>query len=143
MAGLGLAKSSPSMISPTTFSGRLTRSSYVADVRSRADMTLRLARRATASRTGEAILAVIRAAFAAADRVAHAGDGPGRPGPDELRRVKSLQERLQAIARDLDIQPEVLATRRELAALVRGARELPLLTGWRRSVVGEPLLAAL
>jgi ribonuclease D len=98
---------------------------------------------ATASRTGEAILAVIRAAFAAADRVAHAGDDPGRPRPDELRRVKSLQERLQAIARDLDIQPEVLATRRELAALVRGARELPLLTGWRRSVVGEPLLAAL
>jgi ribonuclease D len=98
---------------------------------------------ATASRSGEAILAVIRAAVAAADPVARAADDPGRPGPDELRRVKSLQERLQAIARDLDIQPEVLATRRELAALVRGARELPLLTGWRRAVVGEPLLAAL
>jgi hypothetical protein len=37
----------------------------------------------------------------------------------------------------------VLATRRELAALVRGARELPVLSGWRREVIGEPLLAAL
>jgi ribonuclease D len=98
---------------------------------------------ATASRTGDAILAAIRGALAATEPVTRAPDGPGRPGPDELRRVKSLQERLQAIARELGIQPEVLATRRELAALVRGARELPLLTGWRRSVIGEPLLAAL
>jgi ribonuclease D len=98
---------------------------------------------ATASRTGDAILAAIRGALAATEPVTRGPDGPGRPGPDELRRVKSLQERLQAIARELGIQPEVLATRRELAALVRGARELPLLTGWRRSVIGEPLLAAL
>ncbi|MEX2148855.1 MAG: ribonuclease D [Steroidobacteraceae bacterium] len=98
---------------------------------------------ATASRSGEAILAIISAALALADPVARANDDPGRPGPDELRQLKSLQERLQAIARELGIQPEVLATRRELAALVRGARALPLLTGWRRSVIGEPLLAAL
>ena len=98
---------------------------------------------ATTSRSGDAILAVISAALAAADSVTRANADPGRPGPDELRRVKSLQDRLQAIARQLGIQPEVLATRRELAALVRGARELPLLTGWRRSVIGEPLLAAL
>lgn len=98
---------------------------------------------ATASRSGDAILAAIRAAVAATGAVTRANDDPGRPGPDELRRVKSLQERLQAIAQELGIQPEVLATRRELAALVRGARELPLLTGWRRSVIGKPLLAAL
>ena len=29
------------------------------------------------------------------------------------------------------------------AALARGARELPILSGWRRDVIGEPLLAAL
>jgi ribonuclease D len=97
----------------------------------------------TAARAGDAILGAIRAAATATDADAHTYEDPGRPGPDELRRVKTLQERLKAIARDLGIQPEVLATRRELAALARGVRELPVLTGWRRSVIGEPLLAAL
>ncbi len=97
----------------------------------------------TVSRAGDAILATIRDAVVAADAGKRTDEDPGRPGPDDLRRVKSLQERLQTIARDLGIQPEVLATRRELAALVRGARQLPVMTGWRRSVIGEPLLAAL
>ena len=51
--------------------------------------------------------------------------------------------RLAAIAAELAIQPEVLATRRELAALARGERDVPALCGWRREVVGERLLAAL
>ena len=38
---------------------------------------------------------------------------------------------------------EILATRRELESLVRGDREVRPLRGWRRSVVGEALLAAL
>jgi ribonuclease D len=97
----------------------------------------------TAARAGDAILAAIRDARPPADGVVRVDDDAGRPGPDEVRRMKSLQERLQAIAKELGIQPEVLATRRELAALVRGARELPVLTGWRRSVIGEPLLSAL
>jgi ribonuclease D len=50
---------------------------------------------------------------------------------------------LAAIAGELDIQPEILATRRELAALARGARDLSVLAGWRRGVVGERLLAVL
>jgi ribonuclease D len=57
--------------------------------------------------------------------------------------MKALQQRLLAVAGELGIQPEILATRRELTALVRGARELPVLSGWRRAVIGEPLLAAL
>ena len=57
--------------------------------------------------------------------------------------MKALQKRLQSIAGDLGIQPEVLATRRDLAALARGERELPILSGWRRDVIGEPLLASL
>jgi ribonuclease D len=97
----------------------------------------------TVARAGDAILSAIQNALAASGATARTDEDSGRPGPEELRRVKSLQQRLQAIARDLGIQPEVLATRRELAALARGARELPVLTGWRRSVIGEPLLAAL
>jgi ribonuclease D len=47
------------------------------------------------------------------------------------------------VAADLGMSPEVLATRRDLTALVRGAREAAPLSGWRRAAIGEPLLAAL
>lgn len=70
-------------------------------------------------------------------------DGQARPGPTQQRQLKALQQRLVAVAAELGIQPEVLATRRDLAALVRGERDLTVLSGWRRAVVGEPLLAAL
>ena len=66
-----------------------------------------------------------------------------RPGPDQLRLQKALQARLAETAAALGIQPEVLATRRELAALARGGRDLPVMRGWRREAVGEKLLAAL
>ena len=69
-------------------------------------------------------------------------DGP-RAGSEQRRRFRALQQRVLSIAGELAIQPEVLATRRDLTALLRGERELPVLTGWRRSVIGEPLLAAL
>ncbi len=96
--------------------------------------------RGTASRAADDLLAAMAAADAAAGR---APGESGRPGPDQLRRQKQLQNRLAAIAVELGIQPEVLATRRELAALARGALEVPVMTGWRREIVGEPLLAAL
>jgi ribonuclease D len=95
----------------------------------------------TAARAADDILAAIRDAPELGD-AGDAGEGP-RPGPQQVRQLKNLQQKLQAIAGELNIQPEVLATRRELAALVRGVRELPVLSGWRREVVGEPLLAAL
>jgi len=37
----------------------------------------------------------------------------------------------------------VLAPRRDLEALVLGLREVPVLQGWRRSVIGEALLSEL
>jgi ribonuclease D len=97
--------------------------------------------RGTAQHAADAILAAIADARGE-DGVHDAGEG-GRPGPEQLRRQKLLQKQLTALASELGIQPEVLATRRELAALARGSRESILLTGWRRTVVGEPLIAAL
>ncbi len=97
--------------------------------------------RGTAARAADEILSVIRAAPELED-AADAGEH-ARPGPEQVRQLKNLQQKLQAIAGELRIQPEVLATRRELAALVRGARGLPVLSGWRREVIGEALLAAL
>ena len=95
----------------------------------------------TAARAVDELLAAIAAPQ---DDGAERGPGdPGKPGPEQLRLQKALQVRLAAIAAELGIQPEVLATRRELAALARGERDVPSLCGWRREVVGERLLAAL
>ncbi|MGB5131809.1 MAG: ribonuclease D [Steroidobacteraceae bacterium] len=97
--------------------------------------------RATADRAGGEILKVLAEA-AESPAESFADDGT-RAGPEQLRLLKILQKKLLAIAEELKVQPEVLATRRDLTALLRGERALPVLTGWRREVVGEPLLAAL
>lgn len=95
----------------------------------------------TASRAADEILAAC-AAPAAAEAPRDA-DADGRPGPDQLRLQKALQQALATVAADLGIQPEILATRRELAAIARGERNLPALGGWRKDVIGERLLAVL
>jgi ribonuclease D len=93
----------------------------------------------TAARAADELLAAI-ASPAAGGAERDAGDA-GRPGPEQLRLQKALQQALAAVAAELGIQPEILATRRELAAMARGARDVPVLAGWRRGAVGERLLA--
>ena len=70
---------------------------------------------------------------------------PGRPRPDPAltEGVKRLGSVVREVAQALDLAAELLATRRDLEALARGEREVPPMLGWRRAVVGEPLLAAL
>lgn len=97
--------------------------------------------RGTIERQGDALLAAIAAAAIREDDLD--SNGAGRPDAAQQQQLKVLQQRLAGIATELDIAPEVLATRRELAAIVRGTHDLPVLAGWRRSVVGEALLAAL
>ncbi len=62
--------------------------------------------------------------------------------PDEAS-LKRLAAIVRARAEELKIAPELLATRRELAALLRGEIEQRVTSGWRREVLGEALLAAL
>jgi ribonuclease D len=70
---------------------------------------------------------------------------PDRPRPDPVRSalIKKLSGISQAVARELNLVPEVVATRRDLEQLADGRRDGPLLRGWRRAVLGERLLAAL
>ncbi len=71
---------------------------------------------------------------------------PSRPDPEVTARVKQLGNVLRARATELGLQPEILATRRELEQLVQpdagDAPDLHVLKGWRRSVIGDELLAA-
>jgi len=66
-----------------------------------------------------------------------------RPDPAQLALVKRLAEVAGEVAKGLEINAEVLATRRELEKLAAGRRDVSLLRGWRKEVIGEKLLAAL
>ena len=70
---------------------------------------------------------------------------PGRRQSDPERNalVRRLGTISQAVAAELDLAPEVLATRRDLEQLADGRRDGAVLRGWRRGVLGERLLAAL
>ena len=66
-----------------------------------------------------------------------------RPDPAQLALVKRLADIAGEAAKSLEISSEVVATRRELEKLAAGRRDVSLLRGWRASVVGDRLLAAL
>jgi ribonuclease D len=64
-----------------------------------------------------------------------------RPDPALMSLVKKLAATNQAVASELGISPEVLATRRDLEQLARGDPPPALRRGWRSEVIGKRLLA--
>jgi ribonuclease D len=66
-----------------------------------------------------------------------------RPDPAQLALVKRLADVAGEVAKGLEINAEVLATRRELEKLAAGKQDVSLLRGWRKEIVGGKLLAAL
>ena len=69
---------------------------------------------------------------------------PQRPTPEQTQRIARLQQRVKDVAAGLGIQPEVLATRRDVEGMVLGSpEESPLLRGWRREAIGLQLLELL
>jgi ribonuclease D len=85
-------------------------------------------------------------ALCAANESVAAGDidycQQSRPGPPDPQTLKRLSKLVKNTAESLDISPELLATRRDLTALMRGTHEIKPLEGWRHDVIGEKLLAA-
>jgi ribonuclease D len=90
---------------------------------------------------GEELLAIVREA--SIDDPAPPLPRRERPDPAQLALVKRLADIASEVAKGLEINAEVLATRRELETLAAGKRDVSLLRGWRKDVVGEKLLAAL
>jgi ribonuclease D len=93
--------------------------------------------------SGAAILAELRRAD---EDLAAGGYGlvrRSRPTAPDNGRLRQLIDVTQKAANALDVAPEILATRAEIGALMRGARDVRPLRGWRRAVIGEALLAAL
>ena len=67
----------------------------------------------------------------------------GRPDPELQRRLKHLAAMVRGVAEQLNLSPELLATRRDLQQLLAGNADIEPLRGWRRAVIGEALLKAL
>ena len=59
------------------------------------------------------------------------------------RLVSRLGKLLDARAAAARLAPSMIATRSEIRSLVSGRRDLPLLRGWRRDLVGKEILAML
>lgn len=98
---------------------------------------------ATARKRGDELLELVSAAVESAPEEAVA-PAPQRPTPEQTRRIGQLQQRVRDVAAGLGINPEVLATRRDIEGMVLGsAGQSNLLRGWRRRVIGEPLLELL
>jgi ribonuclease D len=66
-----------------------------------------------------------------------------RPDPGFEATVRRLGDVAKSAAASLQLAPELLATRKDLEQVVRGNSQASPLHGWRRSVIGEKLLAGL
>jgi ribonuclease D len=91
-------------------------------------------------RHGERLLALLAAADAAPPPQRAA---PARLEPAQDKLARKLMARLRALAEAHRVSAPLLATRKEIEALVLGQRDLPLLSGWRRELAGAELLSML
>jgi ribonuclease D len=92
-------------------------------------------------RRGDEILALIERGRAdAVNEVA--ASTPTRPQPQQVALVTKLMGLAREMAQHAKINAELLATRRDVEQLVFSRRTEHLLSGWRREIIGEPLVAA-
>jgi ribonuclease D len=87
---------------------------------------------------GASLLATIAGAAQSAAPVA-ARDNP-RLSAAQQPVLELLQALVHAVSEQQAISPAALTNRRELERLILGERQLPVLEGWRRAAIGQPLL---
>lgn len=100
------------------------------------------------NRNGETLLAVIGAALALPSSEWPEVPRERKPEPESAGLLELLQAVLKARAAQEDIAPAMLGTTADLQALAeaktnRATMDLPLLKGWRKSLVGDLLLDVL
>ena len=98
---------------------------------------------AVVRKRGDELLELIRVARESGGG-AQSSPAPQRPTPEQTRRIGQLQQRVRDVAAALEISPEVLATRRDVEAMVFGSPDQSaLLHGWRREAIGSQLMELL
>jgi len=63
------------------------------------------------------------------------------PVPPDKKHVQQLSGIVRDTANELGIAPELLATRRDITGILAGHEDARPLSGWRRAVIGDKLLA--
>ena len=97
---------------------------------------------AVARRQGGILLDTLRESSAAAQSGGLDIERLDRPAAQDQVAIKELGKVLKTGAEELGVAPEFLATRRELVGLLRGELDQPVMSGWRREIIGERLAAA-
>jgi len=87
---------------------------------------------------GDRLLAIIRQS--AEHDEPDQPSGPGRPDAREKALKKELAKILDSVAENLTLPASLLATRKDLAAMIQGDRKLAVFQGWRAEAVGQELL---
>jgi len=90
-------------------------------------------------RHGGDLLEVIRVAHEAEPATEPRQERPRPLAAAEEASIDALMALVRLQAHQHQVAPATLATRRDLEALVRGERDLPLLQGWRHGLIGELL----
>ena len=65
------------------------------------------------------------------------------PTPEQNALGKRLMETVRSVAQENELSPALLATRRDVEKLVRGADPAQVLRGWRAELLGARLAALL
>ncbi len=83
---------------------------------------------------------------AVAESAGHQDDYEPPQQPDESQKalLREMQSRVARHAKELGIAAEIIASRKELSAIIiSGVRRSRVLQGWRGSLVGDELLSLL
>lgn len=95
----------------------------------------------TLDRYGELFLSLIRSALAlqSSPPMPPPRRGPKLDGKDEAR-LESLLAIVESVAKEKEIDASVLASRKEVSRLILGERDLDVLNGWKKDIIGNELL---
>lgn len=93
-------------------------------------------------RRGEELLALVARGREQGEKEP-ASSMPPRPEPQQLAMVTKLMNVTRTTAEQLQVSPELLATRRDVEQLVFSRRADRLSTGWRKDAIGDHLIAKL
>ncbi len=91
---------------------------------------------ATLRRFGKELIELVQEAASGSDDYRP----PRRPDERDKAALKAMQKAVSQIADELGIAAEVVAPRKELAAIMSGDRDVRALSGWRKTIVGDRIL---
>ncbi len=91
----------------------------------------------TASRHGHRLLEIVENVLAMDDAEVARLVPQKKLTPEEIRQVKAVQKCLAEIGEKENLNPSILASRKEIEHLVQLDDDIPLMQGWRYDVAGE------